>query len=419
MSYQLLICTVGGAPEPIVASVLAHRPERLIFVVSRDTRSSVAESISPKLAAHETPFALEPGRYDFVELSDAQDFGQCVRELRGAQARHVAPWLARGGEFCVTVDFTGGTKCMTSALALVARRWNCRFSHVGGTQRTKEGVGIVVSGKEQVIHSANPWDALGYEAVEQAVVLFNHGDLAAAARVVETAKQRAGESVKRGLNTLHQLCEGYDLWDRFQHRDARSRFANVLKAPHDLLAWFPSSSHKLIRTVESHVKWIERLPHESQPFLSDLIANADRCAGRRRFDDSVARLYRACEAAAQFQLVEHKLADRPDGKVALDRLPDPFRTDWAARATDGVVMLRLQDDYALLAAIDAPLGRRFLELQLHSRHQSPLTERNGSILAHGQSPISSRGYDLLRSAIGALLDLKANALPQFPVLEDY
>jgi hypothetical protein len=30
------------------------------------------------------------------------------------------------------------------------------------------------------------------------------------------AKQRAGESVKRGLNTLHPPCEGYDLWDRLQ-----------------------------------------------------------------------------------------------------------------------------------------------------------------------------------------------------------
>jgi CRISPR-associated protein (TIGR02710 family) len=417
MPYTLLICTVGGAPEPIVASILAHRPERIVFAASAETKSYVAEKIAPALAAHETPFVLEPARFDFVELSDAQDFGQCVRELRDAHARHVQPWLERGEGYDVTVDFTGGTKCMTSALALAARRWNCRFSYVGGTQRTKDGVGIVVSGREQIIHAANPWDALGFEAVDQAVLLFNNGDLGAAARLLHEAKQRAGESVKRGLNTLHQLCEAYDLWDRFQHRDARTRLQNVLKAPHDLHAWFPASAHGMIRLAEEHARWLERLPHEPRPFVCDLIGNAERCAGRGRYDDAVARLYRACEAAAQFRLAELRLTDHPDGKVPLDHVPEPLRTTWCGRALEGVVSLGLQDDYALLAAVGEPLGRRFTELRLNERDRSPLNDRNNSILAHGHAPLSNRSYTKLLDVLLQLLETNSDELPRFPVLK--
>jgi CRISPR-associated protein (TIGR02710 family) len=412
----LLICTVGGAPEPIVASILAHRPQRIVFAASPETKSTVAERIGPALAAHESPFVLEPGRFDFAEVSNAQSFAQCVREMRDTHVRHVQPWLERGADYQVIVDFTGGTKCMTSALALAARRWNCRFSYVGGTERTKDGVGIVVSGREQIIHGANPWDALGFEAVDQAVLLFNHGDLGAAARLLDEAKQRAGESVKRGLNTLHQLCEAYDLWDRFQHRDGRTRLQNVLKAPSDLLVWFPTSAHGLIRAAESHVQWLDRLPHQSRPFVCDLLGNADRCADRGRYDDAVARLYRVCEAAAQFRLSELQLTEKPDGKILHERVPEPLRTEWAGRVKQGSVTLGLQDDYSLLAAVNDPLGRRFGELALNERDRSPLNDRNNSILAHGQSPLSKRSYANLRDVLLQLLQLQPDEVPQFPVL---
>ena len=416
MSHVLLICTVGGAPEPIAASILAHQPERILFVVSAETRLFVTETIVPAVQAHETPLALDPGRFDFVELPSAQDFSLCVQELRAAYGRYVQSWLHRGEGFLVTVDFTGGTKCMTAALALAARRWNCHFSYVGGTERTKDGVGIVVSGKEQIIHSANPWDSLGFEAVDQAVILFNHGDLGAAARILDLAKQQASESVKRGLNTLQQLCEAYDLWDRFQHRDARSRLLNALKAPADLAAWFPASAQQLMRAAESHCQWLERLPADPKAFVLDLLANAQRCATRGRFDDGVARLYRACEAAAQFHLREICLTEAADGKVAIERVPESLRLLWQSRVQEGRVSLGLQDDYLLLESVGDSLGKRFRELELDDRKKSPLNDRNNSILAHGQAPLSRQGYVNLFTAIMNLTDAKESDLPHFPIL---
>ena len=52
---------------------------------------------------------------------------------------------------------------MSAAFGIQASRWPCMFSYVGGNERTKDGLGIVVSGSEKVFHQTNPWDSLGLE----------------------------------------------------------------------------------------------------------------------------------------------------------------------------------------------------------------------------------------------------------------
>ncbi|MGH7227535.1 MAG: hypothetical protein ACRELF_30350, partial [Gemmataceae bacterium] len=174
--HSLLICTVGGSPEPIVAALKHWQPSRVRFVPTPETRDQVADRILPLAAAEDFP--LDAGRYDILELPDGQDLARCVDRLRELTP-DVEGWLARGDDFQVVVDFTGGTKCMSAALALQAHRWRCRFSYIGGQERTKDGVGVVVSGKEQVLHMHNPWDALGYQAVEEATTLFDQRAFAA------------------------------------------------------------------------------------------------------------------------------------------------------------------------------------------------------------------------------------------------
>jgi hypothetical protein len=72
----LLICTVGGSPEPIVAALKQWRPVRVRFVHTPGTKGQVAE-IVPK--AREEGVDLDAGRYDLLQLPDEQD-------LRGASS---------------------------------------------------------------------------------------------------------------------------------------------------------------------------------------------------------------------------------------------------------------------------------------------------------------------------------------------
>lgn len=394
----LLICSVGGTPEPLVQTLRHWRPTAVRFVVSAQTRAQVDAVLGSY--AEQAGAPLSPGCYDFVAVDDPEDFGKIVASLRPLAA-DVGNWLGRGGDYRVAVDFTGGTKCMSAALALVARRWPCRFSYVGGARRSKDGVGVVESGFERVVLSANPWDALGYQAVEDAVTVFNHGGYAAAAALLDRATKSASDAaVKRELSTLKAVIDAYVAWDRFDHARARQRFDDAIKNRNDLAAIF-ADAQELIRRIECHKASIAELTDQTEPttaWVADLLRNAERRAAEHRFDDAVARLYRAFEALAQVRLREqHDISDTK--AVLLSSLPDRLQKEWNGRARDGQLFLGLRDAWRLLQELGDDLGARFAEAGLDQDERSPLVARNQSILAHGFLPASQTVYTQLHDGL--------------------
>jgi CRISPR-associated protein (TIGR02710 family) len=414
----LLVCTVGGSPEPVVAAIKRWRPVRVVFVPTSQTKSEIEAKIVPM--AREEGLELDAGRYDLFELPDGQDLALCVDQLR-RMTPTVEQWVARGEGFRVVVDFTGGTKCMSAAIALQARRWPCLFSYVGGTERTKDGVGVVVSGKERVLHHENPWDALGYQAVEEFVVLFDQRAFVAAAKVAVEAKKRVTRGDrKRELNALEQLAQGFDAWDRFEHRNAANILMGIEKVGNDLRAVLGGEwAERVLSNVGRVARYLDELCTATPPsrtHVVDLLANARRRKDEGRIDDAVARLYRAIEAIAQVCLKETYEIESTE-KVPLDKIPQGLRPDWEARANDGAIALGLQDAYALLAALGHPLGAKFGDAGLNDT-KSPLTSRNRSILAHGFERVSEKVFDKLWSAALELADLQAVDLPSFLTLSE-
>jgi CRISPR-associated protein (TIGR02710 family) len=293
--HTLLVCTVGGSPEPIVATLKRWNPVRIRFIPTKETREQIDCRVIP--LAQSEGLALDPGRYDALELPDGQDFAACVDALRQVTPI-VEEWLGRGDQYQVVVDFTGGTKCMSAALALQAHRWRCVFSYVGGSERTKEGIGVVISGKEQVLHAYNPWDALGFQAVERFVALFDQQAFVAAATAADRAMRNVSDpSRKRELNALKLLSEAYDEWDRFNHKEALSKLREMAKNKNDLQAMLgPAKSGQISARVDEHRRYLEQLTEGSSPSIAhvtDLLANARRRKAEGRIDDAVARLYRA------------------------------------------------------------------------------------------------------------------------------
>lgn len=410
-TFHLLICTVGGTPEPIIATIRHWSPARVLLVHSTDTKASA------DLVVHE-PELIRAGSWDMMALHDAQDFGECIRQMRLLDEQ-VGAWQRKGAEYDLVVDFTGGTKCMSAALAVVSRRWPCGFSYVGGTERTKGGTGIVVSGKEQTLVTQNPWNALGYQAIEDAGQLFDQHAFDPAAKLLDAARKAADDdAVKRVLSTCHQLCEGYGFWDRFQHNDAAQCIAKVLKNATDLQAMLGlHRSDSLVRQLKLHRETLEGLVQQprSRAMVADLISNAGRRKHEGRYDDGVARLYRAIESTAQLALAEgYGIASTDD--VALDRIPDTLRGRWAPRTEDGKLLLGLQDAFLLLDALEDPVGKAFTDLGLRDPQRSPLTARNQSILAHGFRPVGLAVFEQLWKAAMTLGAFSSNELPDFPKL---
>lgn len=429
----LLIATVGGTPEPIVAALKGCRPERVIFVVSPETREKIERDILP--LAQREGLDLSAGRYDAVEIADAQDFTACLEGLRIRLAEQVESWLSRGRDYGCVVDFTGGTKCMSAALVSAAHRWLCRFSYVGATsassslgseeRRTKGGVGIVVSGKEQVFYSVNPSDALGYQAVEEAVALFDrHAFQAAARRLSDMILRMTHETRKRELLAFKSMVDAFDAWDRFDHKRALHQLRECLKKLNDLKALFTERNRRqlddLLPKLIKQLEFLEAAGRKpTKVLVCDLLANARRRADEGRYDDAVARVYRSVEAVAQMRLLEGY--DIPvTGRVPADRLPPTLADRWACKAEDNEVRLGgLQDDYLLLKELNDPLGLQFAEngwTVSEGSPGSPLDARNNSILAHGFDPVPQGVFDDLWKGCLQLADVKDHDLPRFPRL---
>lgn len=243
----------------------------------------------------------------------------------------LAGWLARGDTYRVVIDFTGGTKCMSAAIALFGSEWPCTYAYVGGTQRTKGGTGTVTSGNEQVISNVNPWEALGFRAVAEFVSLFDSHAYGAAIALAERYKRGMTDGAKkREFVALEQLAQGMDAWDRFDHGTSRKALSRAIESRASLADALGRARTTRVLTeakaIHDHLAQLVHPPSPSRAFVVDLLANATRRADERRFDDAVARLYRATEAIAQTALNErHGLAST--AAIPLDRVPEPLRTE--------------------------------------------------------------------------------------------
>ncbi|OQA17126.1 MAG: CRISPR-associated protein (Cas_Cas02710) [Chloroflexi bacterium ADurb.Bin360] len=204
------------------------------------------------------------------------------------------------------------------------------------------------------------------------------------------------------------FCRAFDAWDRFDHSQART----LLETYHEQY----ESLWRFLKLLSS--------PKPGYAPVLDLLNNAQRRAARGRYDDAVARLYRAIEMLAQIRLKQREPSlEASDLQVNL--LPEALRSKYEALrepAERGKIRLGLRQDYDLLAELSDPLGNVYQGLS--ERLLQALLCRNESILAHGQKPITQTQWNeiwgiaerLVRNGLDAL-KVRLDA-PQFPQWQD-
>jgi CRISPR-associated protein (TIGR02710 family) len=415
MGNTLLVTALGKNPDPVKNTIETVRPQRALLVVSADT----IQSVDALLAS--LPSELNLGRGNCAILSvgpDQDDAGKCMRLLRSKVDQELSDWL-QSPDHKVTVDITTGTKSMSIAIILLVRRWQFTLHYAGGG-RGRDGA--VQAGSEKHIEQMNPLYEHGIILAEDACTAFNQGFPEVAAKQVEAFKKRESrQDRKEQMQTLEQLCQGYAKWDRFQHADASKALHGVLKQRARFRFFQESDEHceRLADQIDNHVAWLDSLAGDSAEAhrrrALDLVANAERTARLHRYDDAVARLYRACEMHAQNQLRGHGLLAAPKTTVRWDRVPASLQGEWAPRCDkDGALRLGLRDLYRLLQELGDELGARFGQSPMAGK-ESPLENRNNSILAHGNSPTTPEGYDGFRRALQDLMGWSPADLPKpFP-----
>lgn len=382
----LMIVSLGGTAAPAMKSLERYKPESVIFLVSHDSAVEAYKVLDSLEWKPEKQFEI---------IDDPNHLLECYRKASNCMAR--AEKSAFDPQH-ILVDYTGGTKVMSASLLMAGAGKPYRFSYVGGSKRSKDGLGVVENGHEKLYNDANPWIAFAEEERRQVVTLFNRGRFYAVTEIADelTRKQLPYEIIKY-FKFVRLVAFGLLRWDQFEHIAAKDLIAKGLGQIDEYLSAYPSEPVDHFRVLlieskerlESIVKQTNSLKTAHGVLVSDLLNNARRKMADKKNDDAAARIYRALELYGQI-CFEQKFKCN-NSQVKPEMVPAILREDFARRYKDrnsGKLKLPLQATFQLLKELDHPTGKRFFKH--HKKIKDIQSSRNKSILAHGIEPVTDR-----------------------------
>jgi CRISPR-associated protein (TIGR02710 family) len=322
----------------------------------------------------------------------------------------------------VLVDYTGGTKTMSAALVLAAAELFKQFSYVGGEQREKGGLGIVLDGKERALYQGNPWTELAIREVERARDLWTGCQFEVAARVLRDVAPRV--PLRHRFEALATLADAMAAHHRLDFPSAKGLFQQAIGRLRPIFEASPTASPLPLAEHALHICQACAAAAASSTLLRELLDNALRTAAQGRYEDAAARLYRAMEMQAQLWLTEATAGLFTNGRCKPEntaQLPDALKAlPFCQPHARGEIKLSLEQSFLALAALGHERARAIaadIALDKKSRFRAATEKRNASILAHGVLPIGTNGFDQMKQIATEFLgfDLTREAHPIPPL----
>ncbi|MFM8524912.1 MAG: hypothetical protein ACKOCM_04755, partial [Cyanobacteriota bacterium] len=351
-----------------------------------------------------TQLGLQGFRPDLqvIELPDPDDLQDCLSRLRFCLQS--LPDRFSRLELCG--DFTGGTKSMSTALALALLEQKATLSVVSGPREN-----LVRIDRSEGLRIVDPIPFLAHRLLAERLPPLLEAHLYGRARSLlldfhrdqaERLSPSQLEAHTIGINQLQVLV----LWDRFRWREALEAAAASGFGDHwpDLLAWW--------QRVEASREWDPgcepAVAITGYELVQDLLLNAQRRGRRGWYDDAVARLYRATELLAQTYIrLEIGLAEPHDW---IQRDLQLATGEWFPNHGVSGLYRWLQEHEARrgMGKGDQGLG------SIYARQRYELKQlfdtRNKSLLGHGLRPIEQATWQSLQDRVSNLLDVMLHEL---------
>jgi len=336
---------------------------------------------------------------DLVLIQEPDNLTECYSKIN-QKIREVKQESPRAE---IAADYTGGTKTMSVALATAAL--DSEINLFITTSTTRQNLIKVESGERT--RKATTTGVVVTKTVDKAlpVYLQNYNYTAAIADLQNLLQSTELSSDQtRQIDELLDQCEGFDAWDRFDHRVALSRLQPYMRQtniqPYGLFLKKVIASRGLL---DKELDTSDGMTGHGYEVVEDLLLNADRRASQKRYDDAVGRLYRAIELLEQIRLF--KQYGILTGDVDISKLPAQLQTEYEARKASNTkkkLQLALFQSYDLLSKFtEDPLGQLFLVYK--DRILNSLETRNNSLFAHGFQPISENSYRAFNQVIGGFI----------------
>ena len=399
---KVLILTVGTTREPLEVARSEHAPEGVVFLASHASHPVAAELLRDYGASF---------RHHTLLLEDAESLLEAYQKALLA-LRKALEWEAKA----IVADLTGGTKPMAAGLTLALTGRGVVFSYVGGERRDPE-TGRVLSGHERLRLLEDPTARFGLREWAGFTRAWNALNLGMALSELESLLSRPlSPSEARFYRAMQGVVEGLMEWDRFRHQEALNRLSAHLPVALAVAeAWGHGGKVRVLKGLEALLPHLQSIVEAGEkptfPLLQDLLANAERRAALGRFDDALARLYRALELAVEADLQERLGFTLKDPKTWPEGFPESLR-ERIPKPRGLMELLEAAFDLDLAFGQRGTLAQRLYGER--NRLQALLQKRHGSILAHGTRPVEQEDYERLRDFLAGL-DERLRPLPPWPL----
>lgn len=382
---KILFVSVGGSYQPIVKAIESLQPERTIFFCSSMSISQVIGEGTPceQLQLGEQ---FDPEQ-DVLEVKNPDDFEECYKVLYDK----IHLLRQESSDYQFMADYTGGTKTMSMALAMVSMDEGIHLYIT--TRATRDNIIKVEHGEftERVPVSA----IIAQRKCEQELPLFlaNYNYAAADYELQRLLREmELHGDIKQELHKRRDCCAAFECWDRFQHSEAMNLLEPYMSS--EKIRSYGIFLRKVIHSrnqIDASFKTEGGTRGHEYELILDLLLNAERCQAQQRYDDGLARIYRAVELLAQMRLAyEYKVRT---GDVDLRQIPEKLHEKYSQHRSSqiGKIELGLDKSYTLLDDLKDPLGRHYKKN--FQKVRNALTGRNQSFLAHGFTPVARKDYE--------------------------
>jgi CRISPR-associated protein (TIGR02710 family) len=404
---KFLIVTVGGSSQPIVTAISSLKPNRVIFICSDGAKGSLSQVIGEgnpcelrtggevtKLPNIPTQARIEnifQKNRDLVLIQNPDDLSECYRLI----AEKIRNLQQEFSDNEILADYTGGTKTMSVALAIAALDYGLTVYITTNTTR-QNLIAIERGERSRRVAVAS---VTVQRKIEQFLPLcLQQYNYPAAISELENLSQTIELSPEDSsrVQELLDLCSGFDAWDRFNHTESwyflKAYLSNkYIREISLFLKRVMTSREEFAQAVDDNFSAPEKMKAHGYEIVEDQILNAERRAILQRYDDAVARLYRALELLAQVRLwKEYKIKT---GDLDIQKLPETIKAKYEImRSSNGKIQLALVNSYELLNELpNDALGQLYQKNANAIKHT--LQIRNYSILAHGLRPVSNIDYN--------------------------
>lgn len=393
---NILIATVGGSCEPIVTAIKSCTPDHVVFLCSPDSGSVKGSHITvngpglvcgggrdkqPDKPSIATQAGLATDRMHIKYIARIDDPNDCYQTSLAVIQEIQQRWPGAR----IIADYTGGTKSMS--LGLGAAAFDCEGVELSVVKGTRVDLVKVQDGTQRAGRIST--DAVlarrQIAEVSDFLVRYDYPGLLVHLQTMSRLQHLPADLEDQLQETL-TFARGLNAWDRFDHRGAIQLLLPHSRKYGNLVQFLKAVCHsRAAMDPDWKADDVPKIKIHGYEVVQDLLLNAQRRAAQERYDDAVARLYRALELLVQVRL---KLSYQIEtGNVDTNKIPE------ASRAAFPDKKIGLERAYNLLLALsqDDPLSQLYAAEGKGT--MDAVTKRNNSILAHGFRPVSQEDYE--------------------------